>query len=484
LGFTENTLFFNQLTGDHVLEFLGNSKFSYNIAASFAGRDFPDFRRATYGLDSGASAATPYGSYFNGSTGNRTFNDHLDTVYEILPKIEIPFKQWSDLSAKLSVGGGFSFRERDSRTYKFIYEGPNVVSETSLQGILTDSALENGSYKMSDLTTPPDKMKGTSTIGAGFIQIDIPLIRSLRLIGGVRYEYYFMQVHTADLLSNQPRISQIEKNDILPALNIVQALSQDMNLRFAVSRTVTRPDFREISSSYIEKILGSYERGNPDLEPTSITNADIRWEIFPTSAEIIAVSGFYKFLDKPIENVLLMNADKPISYVNAENAKNMGIEIELRENLGFIARAMSNFSLAINGSYIYSRVSLGEPKLLGSGYTNKVRPLQGQSPYIINSIISYDNKDLGTSFSLLYYHFGKRIIVIGSNGIDDMYEQANGKLDLTLKQNIVNDASFKFSVSNILDPQIKTTQQTDLGEKIARSYKKGISMDLSFNYTF
>ena len=140
---------------------------------------------------------------------------------------------------------------------------------------------------------------------------------------GVRLESSDQKVTTYDPFAASRKA--IEANwqtlDWLPGLNVRYRLTERMNLRFAASRTITRPDFRELAPfEFTDFVGGRTILGNPELERTQIDNFDFRWEAFPQIGGILAVSAFYKRFQKPIEQIVQPQAEVRITYENAEGA--------------------------------------------------------------------------------------------------------------------------------------------------------------------
>ena len=202
----------------------------------------------------------------------------------------------------------------------------------------------------------------------------------------------------------------------------------------------------------------------------------MRWEWYPRTGEILSTSLFYKYFDRLIEKIILPATEPATSWRNAESAFNYGAEFEVRKNLDFLAPTFSNFSITGNLALIRSQVELGE----GGIETSRKRALQGQSPYILNLMASYDNQRSGTAATILYNVFGERISEAGISGTPDIYEQPLTQLDFVLRQSLANKLAFKLTLKNLLDPEVKFEQ----GDRLQRAYKRGRSVSLSLSYDF
>ncbi len=204
-----------------------------------------------------------------------------------------------------------------------------------------------------------------------------------------------------------PRSTHTQETDFLPGLNATLKLNTKTNLRLSGSQTVIRPELRELSFLNIYDFeLNASVQGNPNLERTKVSNLDLRYEWYPRSGEVVTAGIFYKYFNKPIEQIFNEGSGgaSTFSYQNPEKARTYGAEVELRKKLDF-APALKNFTLQANAAYIYSRIS-------DKGF-NVDRPLQGQSPYLMNFGLLYDLEKAGLNATILFNRIGERIYLVG-----------------------------------------------------------------------
>jgi outer membrane receptor protein involved in Fe transport len=192
--------------------------------------------------------------------------------------------------------------------------------------------------------------------------------------------------------------------------------------------------------------------GNSTLENAQIDNVDFRYEFYPTPSEIISFAAFYKNFKTPIEVVFDGVNNNNISFSNAESAYSAGIEIEVRKSLDKLTESkfLNKLNLVFNGAFIYSRVKFN------AGIINQSdnRPLQGQSPYIINAGINYNDNKNNTQVSLLFNVIGKRIFAVGNSfaaGYPDWYEMPRNVLDLTFSKQVYKNIIIKGGITDILN---------------------------------
>jgi len=499
LQYIEEGLFFNQFAGEHhvmnrlILEYMG----SY----SKANRYEPD-TRTTQLID--INSTGDYGLYRPDDV-RRFFQQHDDTVYEINPALTIMFKQWGGLDTKLKLGGGYMSRERNSRARTFIWAKSPAPSSgeavAPIENLYTNNSIGGSNdekYFINEQSAETDKYTGKLQIAAGFAQLDIPLYSQLRVVGGVRYENADMDLITFNPTKGKETNLEkepLERHNIMPGAGLTYSATNNMNLRLAFSKTVARPDFREVSEYKYPSMLSSEMiKGNTELVQTDIYNYDTRFEWFPSPYEIAAFSIFYKRMLNPIEVLEISTTAGSALYKsqNAVSADNVGAEIEFRKSLKFISPIIEDFSFGSNLAYIYSRINVKDSS--DTDYTTNDRALQGQSPFIVNSSINYDNEKLGYNIGLLYNINGRRIVRVGTinNGVKrgDIYEEPTGKMDFVAQYKITKNATMKFTASNLLDPEIRETQKREnaatgkMKEYTLEKSSDGRNFGLSASYSF
>ena len=184
-----------------------------------------------------------------------------------------------------------------------------------------------------------------------------------------------------------------DKVSVLPSFNATYSFN-DKNLRLAYGRSVNRPEFREVSPAvYYDFELFAEVQGNPDLKMATIDNVDLRYELYPSAGETVSVGLFYKNFRNPIEwNFIDMGGSYRYSYENARSAYTTGVEVDIRKSLDFIN--IPDLTLVLNAAWVKSRVKFSDEGLV----KEKDRPLQGQSPYIVNAGLYYTSSE-----KIVYY---------------------------------------------------------------------------------
>ena len=278
--------------------------------------------------------------------------------------------------------------------------------------------------------------------------------------------------------------------DILPSLNATYSLSDQTNIRFSASQTVTRPELRELSNfGFFDYISKRILQGNPDLKRSQNTNIDVKYEIFPGSGQVLSISGYYKYFKNPIEQVVSSGSVKNITFQNANSATTYGMELEARKNLGFMGENSfyKNLTAYVNTSVIFSTVNLNS---LVSEITS--RALQGQSPYLINAGLLFNEPKSNLSFNILYNRIGERISEVGYQGYPDIYEKGRNMLDFQISKKLINNkAELRLNLADILNEKIyfyqnnnnKKTYQSNI-DNIMNTARTGMGASLTFTYNF
>ena len=274
---------------------------------------------------------------------------------------------------------------------------------------------------------------------AAYLALNIPWQR-FNVYAGVRLENRNMTL--TNYISSNAWISKdtdFDNTDFFPSVNVSYNLTDKQLIRFAYGKSVNRQEFREVSSSVYEDFeLFSDVKGNPDLKPAYIHNLDLRYEWYPASGESVSVALFYKHFRHPIEWTFRDGGGSyTYTFENADKARNYGVEVDIRKDLEFIG--LRNFMLNLNGSWIKSKVSFDSENSLEHD-----RPMQGQSPYLVNAGLFYQTEKAGVMAGVLYNRIGKRIVGIGrsdmsvggsiNNDIPDMYEMPHDALDIVLSK--------------------------------------------------
>jgi outer membrane receptor protein involved in Fe transport len=278
---------------------------------------------------------------------------------------------------------------------------------------------------------------------------------------------------------------------VLPSGTLVYSFNDRVQLRGSVTRTIARPQLRELAPFAFADYFGGWVvTGEPDLKLTRILNADLRLDWFPTTREVFSFSAFIKDFTDPIEPVFLPSgASTPVlTYANALGAFLYGFELEGRQGLGAIASWLKWFTIIGNLTIAQSTIQVRQTGMDESGMvrtlTNTSRAMVNQAPYVVNLMLDFDGEH-GTQVRLLYNVSGKQIVTVGTEGLDDAYLHPRNMLDLTISQTLWNGLKVRASVQNMINPEYLVTHGKKYrADRVLTRYREGISASLSLGYTY
>lgn len=496
--YRSRTTYNGQLTGKHTFT---SDALDWSIGYAYANRHLPDRRRYLIddALESGVYAL---------STGNDISREwtQLDEHILSLGVNDKHHFKFGNFEPDLQVGAYGEYRSREYQTRNFIYNWnvsdnnmPSDFRHSDIPTLLSSEA--NMGYDKLYLLEEKqmrNNYRGHNTLGAGYLALSLPFGK-LGIHAGVRFEHNDME-----LISNSRDYEKSESSrhyktdDVFPSLNTTYKINDQHQVRLSYGRSINRPEFREVSSSvYYDFDLASNVHGNTELKNCYVDNLDLRYEWYPSRGELISLAVFYKHFDSPIEWTYTVagGTDLIYSYKNAKSANNYGVELDIRKNLGFIG--LKDFSWSFNGALIKSKVQFEK------GAKEEDRPMQGQSPYLINTGIFYKNAPLKMDIALLYNRIGKRIIGVGrsegSTGDDSnsrvphSYEMPRNTIDFSLAKKFGEHLELKLNVRDLLAEKIYYKQFADVTysdgskkevEEIARCYKPGRNIGLQAIYKF
>ncbi|SMF54565.1 TonB-dependent receptor domain-containing protein [Pseudobacteriovorax antillogorgiicola] len=475
LKWQEREMILRQYWGSHTMPFLGDLKLDWRYGVADAELYQPDTREYRYQINNDRWE-------FNTRKGGnkRNFSEMKDDNDEMGVDLTFPQK-FGGFGLTLKTGYHKIERKRNGKTRRYGYDLAGTVSpqllQQDLETIFAEDNIGRDGFVIKELTLGTDSYRGQQEVKATYGQLEFDFFDTVIISGGLRQEESSQFVKTFDLHApnNQPALAALVNDHSLPSFNTTWKFSTDMQLRFAYSKSLARPDFRELSPApYIDDETGDSIQGNEELETTVIDAYDTRWEWYGLANESVSFAVFYKNLEKPIE-VSIVNGSEYLKYNNAEAATTYGAEVEWHKNLGFMGSWANNFKTGGNIAYMYSRVRLSEDQQ--GIQTNDDRPLQGQSPYAVNLYLFYDNLKTDTELGLLFNQMGPRIATVGQKPFDDVYEQPLPQLDFTVGQAFAENYKLSFKVKNILDADSKYKQEgreTAFKEK-SREYSLGLS---------
>jgi TonB-dependent receptor len=482
LRWVERGLYSTGLEGEHAFMNLGNSLLRWQFTYSSSTRDEPDMREIVRGIRE--NGEKPFLALPQSAT--RFYNSLDDRILEPLVEWSTPFYR-NGISGAFKFGFRGTFRDREFGARRFRYV-PTRLSELDLtlasNQLLGIDNITPDLFQIRENTRGTDQYTADMNVYAGYGMVDLALGGRWRVIAGVRVEDANILVETIDPLvpGAIPQLAELVNRDPLPAVNVIYAISPQQNLRFAYGRTLSRPDFRELSPFDFVNVLGGFSfAGNPDLRRATIDNFDARWEWFFGGSQVLALSYFYKDFTDPIEvTIQPTTGDLRQSYINAQGAKNQGLEVEFRRNMGFLHPSLSPFALQANFTVVDSEVEIGEEQRLL--LTSLQRPLMGQSRYIYNVIAEWARPQWRSNARFYANYVSRRITDVGAVGLPDIYQEGNTFLDFVYQYDIREKGKWtlRFAAENLGDNHYHWTQ----ADFLVRSYRLGRTFSIGTSYSF
>lgn len=481
IDWEEQQLVFEQLVGR--LD-LGPARLDARAAFSWADRVEPDKREYTYLSTQDGLILSQRGSWneiLYGTLEDRASDLGLDL-------------SWPVGRVELKGGAARTARQRASTTrrFGFQFQGSDGIDLSApIEAVIVPENIgaegegDPGYLELEENTTSSDDYSATQAMLAGFVMGDVAWSGRVKSLVGARVERSTQIVSTFELFdtSATPVAAELSTTDLLPAATLSIGLGPDhepdqMLLRLGYGRTLSRPELRELSQvAYYDYRSGRLLYGNPDLARAAIDNLDARWEWYRRAGESLSAGLFYKRFDHPIESVIAVSAVSGSvgTFDNATSATNFGAEVEMRQRLDILAEPLRDLYISANGSIIRSRVDLSDTE---GNQTSDSRPLQGQSPWVLNAALGYENPDARVAISLLYNVFGPRIVEVGTSGIPDTYEQPVHRLDLVGSCGVGEAWALKLKAANLLNWPVRETT----GDQISQETRDGWSVGLTLSW--
>ena len=495
--YRSRTTYNGQFTAKHLFD---DNRLNWNVGYAYANRNLPDRRR--YLIDNALESSRL--GLTTGNDINREFTKLNEHIFSANLNYERQFAIGS-IQPTVKAGAYGEYRTRDYKTRSFIYNW-NTSSNSLPQGFrymdIPTELMDESNYGADKLYLLEEvKMRndysGDNMLGAAYAAINLPFGK-FNVYAGLRFEH-----NTMKLTSNTRdyEVSPLDKyyrnNDIFPSVNATYKLNDKHQLRLAYGKSVNRPEFREVSSSvFYDFDLASNVQGNPDLKSCYVHNLDFRYELYTAPGEQISIAAFFKHFADPIEWTYTVTGgtDMVYSYQNADKAVSYGIEVDIKKNLDFMG--MKDFTLLFNGSLIKSKVMFSNDPL------QKDRPMQGQSPYLINAGLFYQHPETQWSASILYNRIGKRLVGVGRSmgtsnddivNIPDSYEMPRNTIDINVGKNFGDHWELKFGIRDLLAEKAYFKQFADVElndgskkkiEEINKCFNPGRTFNLSVSFKF
>lgn len=513
-----------QLEGEHHL-FNDQLIFTWNGSYNKSKRTAPDDRYATGKVKGEGEDGSVFTDWNNSSQYGGTNLGESHIMYSNLDEdkknlaanLAYPFVV-SGNKQQLKTGYAGTFRQAE---YEQIYLKPygsihrdNPKYGAPIDEFFAPEHFNDGTFVyQSGMETPEaDFYKGNQTIHAAYLMGEFTFFRKLHLSAGVRMEKGETETNTKFFDPNRndyvDSICSAKQTDWLPAATLVYNITDNINVRGAYSKTIARPDFRELATmNYYNVDDRVLVRNEKPIKQSNAENYDLRLEWYPQAGEVVSISAFYKKFKYPVE--LVTYAPSPVDAMqysfNLDDASVKGIELNVRKSLGFIAPApfLQDMYVSANATFIKGNVTYNLDALLGFSEIEREsrnRPLQGLSPYTINAGLTYQGRVWGAALN--YGRNGRKLVMAGEHDEFDQYEASRNVLDLQVSARFLKERlEIKFNASDLLNEDMIVYRNckygedkgyTDLtadmdyneGDWLMSRIKKGVNLSLSVGYKF
>jgi hypothetical protein len=445
LRYITQSLLFAAIEGRHRGEEARDLRLRWQLHYSRTAQDQPDMRDITYD-----NPGDGFGLRSIPGSGERFFANLLENGFGTGLDVTVPFG-----SVRFKTGGMWRFARRAFLARRFWFEllEPAIRFQPP-EAIFVPENIGTR-VRLDERTLPTDHYDADVQTLAAYAMVDLLATERLRVLAGLRFEYYRQDLVSLNPLVGAPDQVQAARRsdaDPLPALVLRYAFSDEMHLSASYGNTVSRPQLREIAPfKFFNFTRQRLDEGNPRLARTYVHNADVRWEWAPHRSIALGVGLFYKYLSDPIERVIFDDR-RNITYDNAASAQVYGGEIEATADLGAVHASLKRFTFAAGLTLSDSRVSLKPEQVRIQ--TSPERPLQGQSPYVIDLTVGYRFERAGARLSARYSVSGPRIVDVGSNFLPDVFEQPFHRVDLRWAQRLGKGWTLTLAGGNVLNQPV------------------------------
>jgi outer membrane receptor protein involved in Fe transport len=448
-------IYTGQLTGRHEFQD-GTLKTDWMVGYNSAYRNQPDYKRFRYNVNGSSSFLfVPNGAAQTFLLG-RTYINMEESSYTAAFNLNKKIAVSEGKELELKAGAFYEDKTRDfgARNLGYVKSTPTFQTSLPIDQLFSPQNFNSKTgIKLDEQTNPNDSYDASNNLLAAYASVNYALGKKFNAIAGVRGEQNSQKLNSADLVGKPIKYDNT-RLDLLPSLNLTYNFSEKSLLRLAYGKTLNRPEFRELAPfSFYDFVNNRTVSGNPTLENADVQNFDFRYEFYPTPSELISVAAFYKDFTNPIEVVFASGANPILNFSNAKSAYSTGIEAEFRKNLNADKpnTILGKTSLVFNGTYIFSRVKLDDAVAKDQSDN---RPLQGQSPYIINAGLNYTDAQNGLQLNFNYNVIGKRIFAVGNNfgsPYPDWYELPRNVIDFSFSKQLTKAIMIKGGITDILN---------------------------------
>lgn len=500
--YKQNQLLVNQLLGSHKLH--DQWKLNWGVSYNHVTGNTPDRMQFI-------TRTSDFNEYYfvtNSVGDNNRYFDHL-TEKEGAANLSVDYSfaknQEGLFDGKLTLGYNGRMKKRNFEATQFNFNinrdlRSNPVDVHNMDGFFNEANFQQGFFEIETFrggqhvenALEPQIYNGELNIHGGYLNLEYRLSSKLSTVVGFRLEQLSQEVTWKTQLDTEQKSDKFEKTAFLPNLALKYELNDKNNLRLALSKTYTLPQFKE-RARFIYEDITTVKVGNPNLYPSDDYNLDLKWEFFPQNDELFSLALFGKYIQNPINEIVMASSSNDITYVNTGDYGYVaGVELEVRKNLIQFDEIQTNtLSGGLNAAWMRTHQRLDNDKIanetnLRTLFTHETSGFTGASDFLLNADLTYTKEwnDKLLTATLAYAHFSDKISSIGVEQSGNLIDKSFGVLDFIFKIQLTRNLGLGFSAKNLLDPKIETIQANTDKDILVNSYQLGSNFGLSLNYTF
>ena len=459
MKYTHRLIYTGQLGAEQILN-EGRTAVDFTAGYSLSARNEPDIRRYRYISSDGETSPfiILFGNNPDLSSVSRMWLGLDETNYSGMVNFTQKFEN-GNVDWELRTGLFAETRDRSFRARNFGYaiSGESSFFSSTTMQVQEIFSPENinltDGIRLKEITALSDSYDASAMMLAGYLSFRFRFGTGTDLSLGARIEKDRQELSSHRQGTTIPVRVVRDTINLFPSANFAVNLSSASLIRLTYGMSVNRPEFRESAPFYFvdfDQNAGIY--GNENIKSAYIHNLDLRYELYPGNNETFNAGIFYKHFTNPIEVAIRGNNPTQFSFDNISSAYSFGLETEARKNLGFVNDRLEKLTAVVNLSLIRSSVAFD-------------RPLQGQSPYIVNIGLFWQDNDRGLMASVVYNRIGKRIIAVGRpspnawESIPDIYEMPRNETDLAVSKKIGKNFELKAGIKDLFGELVVYQQQ-------------------------
>lgn len=502
--FYEREMVNNQLKGKHGFGEYDDFIITWRVAAARAKRDAPYEKGIRYRLDNG---------WYRHDASQEQNYTRFSTVNDRMRSAGADLEWYLPTDRTLILRGGFALVDNDrdavSREFRFLALNRPLTFNESVQRVdylLSQYSTDTGLLTLRETTGAEGAAAYTGKLEtqAVYGEVESQLLDNLRLTAGLRYEDAKQSVTPVDLFGDSvlAAAAPLENDYLLPALTATWTFSENMQLRLGASKTIARPQFRELApQQYLDIDTDRLFIGNPYLVDSELLNLDARFEWYFGKNEYFTAGVFHKKIDKPVESVVNeAGSTLQQTFINAPQAKLTGLELDYRKFLAadLLGLQTGRWVLGVNYTWTTSKVIVGADDvafpLAGGGQPRPAAELvrdgsrmQGQSDHMANLQFGWENPESGSQAILLANYGSERISARGRPGQPDFMFNPGTQLDFVARKGMKwGETKFTLGLEarNLLGTEYQEYQKLGGGRVDLNRYNPGTSISLNLSASF